>query len=131
MNGKHALMISVAVGIAAIAGTIAATKTINLGRSATTPPAAASSVIAHRTKQLNRAEIALRKALRQKPPKLPSLPTRVPTGRAPSPGVAPVPQQRVVYVRPASIIHTVHRAGSHEGEHEPGDGGGDGGGFDD
>lgn len=128
VNGKHALMISLAVGIAAIAGTIAATKTIHLGRSATTPPAAASSVISHRTKQLDRVEIALKKALRQKPPKLPPLPAAVPPGSAPSAGAAPARQQRVIYVRPAPIIHTIHRAGGHESEHESGDGGG---GFDD
>jgi hypothetical protein len=134
VNGKHALMISLAVGIAAIAGTIAATKTIHLGRSATTRPAAASSVIAQRTKQLDRAEIALKKALMQKPPKLPPLPATVPAGRAPSAGVAPTQQQRVIYVRPAPIVHTIHRAGGHESEHESGDGhesGSGGGGFDD
>ena len=128
MKGKHALMISVAVGIAAIAGAIAATKTTHLGRSAAVQPAAASSAIAHRTRQLDRAEVALRKALTQRPPKLPPLPAATPRSAA----GGPVRQQRVVYVRPAPIVHTVHRAGSHEGDHEPGDGGeSSGGGFDD
>ena len=132
MNGKHALTISLAVAIAAIAGTIAATKTIHLGRSAVAQPASASSAIARRTKQLDRAEIALRKALKQRPPKLPPLPAAVQAGAAPSAGPAAVQQQRVVYVRPAPIIHTLHRAGGHDDEHEADGGGGDGGGgFDD
>jgi hypothetical protein len=133
VNGKHALTISLAVAIAAISGTIAATKTIHLGRSAATKPAAASSVIAHRTKRLDRAEIALQKALKQKPPKLPPLPATVPASSAPIAGAAPPHQPRVVYVRPAPIIHTIHRAGGHENEHESEGGrdGGGGGGFDD
>jgi hypothetical protein len=130
VNGKHALTISVAVGLAAIAGTIAATKTIHLGRPATTQPAAASSAIAHRTKQLDRAQIALTKALRQKPPKLPPLPAAMPAGGPSSTAVAAARQQRVIYVRPAPIVHTIHRAGGHEGDHEGGGGDG-GGGFDD
>ena len=121
VNGKHALLISIAVGIAAIAGTIAATKTVHLGRSAATQPASASVTVAKRTKQLDRAEIALRKALKQQPPKLPPLPAAVPAGSAPIATAAAAPQaQRVVFVRPAPIIHTIHRAGGHESEHESG-----------
>ncbi len=136
MNGKHAFLISLAVGIAAIAGTIAATKTIQLGRPAATQPASATSTIARQSKQLDRAEIALRKALKQKPPKLPPLPAAVPAGSAPIAyaGSAAAPRaQRVVYVRPAPIVHTIHRAGGHESEggHDSEHGDGGGGGFDD
>jgi hypothetical protein len=134
VNGKHAFTISLAVAVAAVAGTIAATKSIHLGRPAATAAPAASSVVAKRTKALDRVEIALRKALAQKPPKLPPLPAAVPAGSAPIAGVAAAPQtQRVVYVRPAPIIRHVHRAGGGEGEHESehGDHGGDGGGSDD
>ena len=135
MTGKHALTISLVVGIAAIAGTVAATKSIHLGRSAA-KPAAASPGVAKRSKALDRVEISLRKALKQKPPKLPSLPAPV-RGGAPVAGSGPAQgAQRVVYVRPAPIIRHVHRAGGHESEHESsadsehgGDGGG--GGFDD
>jgi hypothetical protein len=128
MNGKHALTISLAIGVAAVAGTIAATKTIQLGKPAAAQPASASSTIAARTKQLDRAEIALRKALKQKPPKLPPLPAAVPAGTAPSTlaaaapqAQAPTPAQRIVYVRPAPIVKTVPRTGGeHETEHESG-----------
>jgi hypothetical protein len=133
VNRMHALTISLAVGLAAIAGTIAATKTIHLGGTAGTQPAAASVAIGKRTKQLHQAEIALRKALNQKPPKLPPLPAAVPAGGAPIAGNAAAPgAQRVVYVRPAPIVHTIHRAGGHESEHESGHEADDGGGgFDD
>jgi hypothetical protein len=134
MNGKHAVTISLAVGIAAVAGTIAATKTIHLGRPAATP-AAASSTVATRSKALDRVEISLRKALKQKPPKLPPLPHAT-SGGAPVAGSGPAqPAQRVLYVRPAPIIRHVPRAGGEESEHESshdsehGDDGG--GGFDD
>jgi len=136
VNGKHALTISLVVGIAAIAGTIAATKTIHLGRPAA-QPAAASSSVAKRSKALDRVEISLRKALREKPPKLPPLPAAMPGGGAQLAGSGRAQQaQRVLYVRPAPIIRHVHRPGGGESEHESspdsehgGDGGG--GGFDD
>ncbi len=128
MNRKHAVTISLAAGAAAIAGTFAATKTVQLGRPTATPPAA-SATVAQQTRQLDRAEVALRKALDQKPPALPPLPRSV--GGAPQ--VAASTQQRVVYRRPAPIIRHVHRAGgAHEGELEAADGTDrGGGGFDD
>jgi hypothetical protein len=135
MKRGHALLISLVVGTAAIFGTLAATKTVRLGRPAAAQPAAASTVIAKRTQQLDRAEIALRKALRQKPPKLPPLPATMPArpsgGGSPAASAAPT-QQRVVYVRPAPIIRHLHRAGGEregEGDHEASAHAG--GGFDD
>jgi hypothetical protein len=137
MNGKHAFIISLAVGVAVVAGTIAATKTIQLGKAkpAAVQPASASATIAARTKQLDRAEITLHKALKRKPPKLPPLPATVPAGNTSTFLAAAAPQaqaqaQRVVYVRPAPIVKTIHRTGGHESEHESEHGGG-GGGFDD
>jgi hypothetical protein len=144
MNAKHAVTISLAVGVAAIAGTVAATKTVHLGHPAAAAPVQSSSaLIAQRTKALDRTEAALKKALNQRPPKLPPLPATVsaPVPAAGSPiaapgagAAAPVQQaaQRVVYVRPAPRIVTVHRAGGgHESEHEPEHESGGGGGFDD
>lgn len=147
MNKGHALLIALVVGIAAIAGTIAATKTAHLGQSATAHPKTPSALIAQRTKALNKTEVALRKALKQKPPKLPALPKAAPAAAAPAtsmvaapiPAVAAAPApQRVVYVRPKPIVVTVHRkAGEYEAERDGGEGeyeakrdGGEGG-FDD
>jgi hypothetical protein len=130
VNRKHALTISLAAALAALAGTVAATKSAHLGHASSKPAAVSSALIAKRTAQLDRAEVALRKALAQKPPKLPPLPATASAGAAP----ASAPAQRVVYVRPAPIIRHVHRAGGErESEHESTHEGGheEGGGFDD
>ena len=122
MNRKHAFSISLAVGVAAIAGTVAATKTIHLGTNGPAPSKTRSALIAQRTKALDRTEIALKKALKQRPPKLPPLPAGASAAAGSPVAATPAPPsqaQRVVYVRPAPIIRTVHRAGgTHEAEHE-------------
>ena len=136
MNRKHAITISLAAALAAIAGTVAATKSVHLGHSAAaTTTQSASSVVAQRSAALDRMEVSLRKALAQKPPKLPPLPQKVSGGGAPV-SAAPPQQtaQRVIYVRPAPHIVTIHRAGGgHENEHDGAEGGEHGGGgeFDD
>jgi hypothetical protein len=131
MNGKHAVTISLAVAVAAIAGTFAATRTVHLGRPAAAQPAAATTSVAQRTRQLDRAEIALKKALDQKPPKLPPLPAALTPGAT---ATAPAPtQQRVLYVRPAPVIRHVHRpgGGEHEADSEAAHAQPESGGFDD
>jgi hypothetical protein len=85
-------------------------------------------VIASRTAVLDRTEAALRKALAQKPPKLPSLPATLPARTAP----AQQPAQRVTYVRPAPRVVTIHRhGGEHEDERVADGAEREGGGFDD
>lgn len=104
MNKKHAIRISLAAGLAAVAGTVAATKTVQLGHAGAAAHAS-SAVVTQRTAALNRVELALHKALARKPPKLPSLPAS--TSAQPP---------RVVYVRPAPHVVTIHRPG--HGEHD-------------
>ncbi len=138
MNRKHAVTISLAAGLAALAGTVAATKTVQLGHSAGAKPTTASALIAARTKALDRTEIALHKALGRKPPKLPSLPASTPVATAGlastlvSASAVQQGPQRVVYVRPAPHVVTVHRSGGgeYEAEGDSHEGGGEGG-FDD
>ena len=75
------------------------------------PPQPAARVLgrsAQRTRQLDRAEVALRKALEQKPPKLPPLPAAVPAGGAPS----AAPQ------RPAAAARRLRQAGA-DHRHDP------------
>jgi hypothetical protein len=125
VSRKHAITISVAAGLAVVAGTVAATKTIELRPAAAEPATASPSAIAKRTAALDRAEVALGKALSQRPPKLPPLPQRLPAVRAES-SAPTAPGQttagttpRVVYVRPAPTIRQVPRAdGDDEAEHE-------------
>ena len=112
MNGKHAITISLAAGVAAIAGMFAATKSVQLGHHGSAAAAQSSSaLVAQRSAQLDRAEASLQKALAQKPPALPALPGSPVAAQRPNQAVP-----RVVYVRPAPHIVTIHRPGG--GEHE-------------
>jgi hypothetical protein len=118
MNRTRALIVSLAVGLAAIAGVFALGHTVALGHQA---HATTNRQVAQRTTQLNRYEASLRKALAQKPPALPPVPaaaSATPTSSmqsaasAPLQSIAPV---RVIYHRPPPVIVIKHRAG---GEHE-------------
>jgi hypothetical protein len=108
MNRTRALILSLAVGVAAIAGVFALGHTLSLGNQAR---AVTDRQIAQRSARLDRYQASLRKALAQKPPALPPAPTTSSTA-APAQVAAPV---RVVYHRPPPIVVTKHRAG---GEHE-------------
>jgi hypothetical protein len=116
MNRKHAALIALILSLAAVAGGIAAIRTAHVGAAAKAPSLDAQ--IAARTARLNRAEAALKRAIDQA--QAPAQP--VSTAAAPQ-------AQRIVYVRPAPRVVTIHRSG---GEREGNDGhGSEGGGFDD
>ena len=116
MNRMHALIVSLAVGAAAIAGVFALGHTLSLGNQA---HATTDRQVAQRTAQLDRYEASLHKALAQKPPKLPAVPaTGSSAGSMQSAVSAPAPSApavRVVYHRPPPIVVVKHRA---SGEHE-------------
>jgi hypothetical protein len=115
MSRTAIVIVAAALAFAAVTGTIALTKTVRLGRSATSG-SASSALIARRTAQLDAFEASLNAQLRQKPPAVPKLPAAQPATRT-------VPQ-RVVYVRPAPIVVHKHRAGG-EVEGSDHEGGGD------
>ena len=75
MNRARALIVSFAVAVAAIAGVFALTSTVSLNSQTR---ASTDRQVATRTAQLNRYEASLRKALAQKPPKLPAIPAAGP-----------------------------------------------------
>jgi len=116
MNRMHALIVSLAVGVAAIAGVFALGHTLSLGNQA---HATTARQVAQRTAQLDRYEASLRAALAAKPPKLPPVPApRISGASSQSSVSAPPPSApavRVVYNRPPPIVVVKHRAG---GEHE-------------
>jgi hypothetical protein len=129
MSRTPALVVVLALGFAAVTGTIALTKTVHLGQAAAKPHVSLAA-IAKRKTQLDRFEASLRAQLKQKPPAIPKLPAVPPAATTPAAASAPAPaaSQRVVYVRPAPIVIHKHRAGGeHEGGGEHGDheGGGD------
>jgi len=112
MNRTRALILSLAVGLAAVTGVFALSHTVSLGNQA---HATTGRQVAQRTAQLNRYEASLRKALAQKPPALPPVPAS---------GTASAPQQstasaqlesaapvRVIYHRAPTIVVVKHRAG--------------------
>lgn len=109
MNRTRALILSLAVGVAAIAGVFAVGHTVSLGNQA---HATTDRQVAQRTAQLNRYEASLRKALAEKPPALPPVPTS--SASSPLQSAAPV---RVIYHRPPPVLVVTHRAGG-EDEHE-------------
>lgn len=115
MNRTRALILSLAVGLAAIAGVFALGQTLSLGASARSANAAQ---VARRTAQLDRYEASLHRALARKAPALPPLPTSEAAGT--SRATAPV---RVVYHRPPPVVVVTHRAGGDEGDEHEAEGG--------
>jgi hypothetical protein len=103
MNRARALIVSLAVGLAAIAGVFALGQTVSLGNQAHTTT---NRQVAQRTAQLNRYEASLRRALAQKPPALPPVPASV-SALASMQSAAPA---RVVYHRPPPVVVIKHRA---------------------
>lgn len=104
MKRVHALVVAAIIAVSAVFGSLAATRTVGLHTANANASSAALSARAHR---LDQVEASLRRALRDKPPALPALPS------AP----AAVPAPHVVYKRPAPIVVLKHRPSS-ETEHE-------------
>jgi len=134
MQRANAVLIALLLGAAVVIGSVAALKTADL-KSASAKPGVSARTIARRNARLDKAEIALRKALQRRPPKLPAVP-HYPAVSAPqvSASTASASAPRIIrYVRPAPIVVTTHHAGGddgHEYEHEGGDHEGGGGGDD-
>jgi hypothetical protein len=118
MKRTHALVIAAILATASVVGVVAASRTSHLGAAA--QRASAASLDA-RTRQLNRYEASLRRALAQKPAPLPALP-KTPSRTALA---ASAPAPRIVYHRPPPIVVVKHTHHGDDGfEHEGGDGGG-------
>jgi hypothetical protein len=113
MTRTAALIVSLAIGVAAVFGLFAASRTVSLGNQSR---ASVDAQVAKRTQQLNAYEASLRKALGRKTPALPPLATAA----APATSAQAV---RVVYHRPPPIIIRQHRTGGDDG-YESADGGG-------
>jgi len=113
MNRAVALILSLTIGVAAVFGVFAASRTVSLGNQSR---ASVDAQVAKRTRQLNAYEASLRRALAQKTPALPPLAT----GTTPASSNQAV---RVVYHRPPPIVIHKHRPGGDDG-FESADGGG-------
>lgn len=113
MTRLQALLIAFSVAFAVVAGTYAAMQTTRLGTGATTH-VSATSLVAQR-KALDRTAVALHKALKQHPPKLP--PVRHVAPPAPRIVYSPAPTQSSA--APASRAHD--DGGDHGGRGGPDD----------
>jgi hypothetical protein len=74
VNRIHALAASVIVSLAAIFGVAAMATTTGIGKPEPATTQVSDQVVAERTRKLNRAEAALRRARAKKPPPLPAAP---------------------------------------------------------
>lgn len=108
MNRKHATGIALLIALAAVAGLLAVARTTGLagasGSSATT------ALVQARTAQLDRYETALRDRVAAVDAQLAGS-TGAVSGTAPA-------AQKVVYVRPAPIVRTIHRSHADDGGSE-------------
>jgi hypothetical protein len=100
------------LALAAVLGTIAATRTVSLGASARQTNARAVAV---RAKQLDAYAASLHRALARKPPALPAVPKASASTAAP----------RVIYHRPPPILVVKHTHHGDDGYEHEGGGGGD------
>ena len=112
MSRRHGFVLSLAIGLIAIVGAFAATRTVGLGNSARR---ATDTQVAQRTAALDRYAASLRKALAQDTPQLPALPAGAATAAAPAQTTQPI---RVVYHRPPPVVIHQHRSdgGDDQGE---------------
>ena len=86
MNRIHALAASIIIGLAAIFGVAAMSKTAGVGASKPAASEVSDELIAARQRKLDRAQRALRKVRAEKPPTLPAVPPRT----------VPAPPARVI-----------------------------------
>ena len=113
MKKIHVLAVALTLGTAAVFGVIAATRTVGLGPARSSAAQVTTTSLAARAHRLDKLEVALRRALRKRPPPLPAVPA---VRQAPPAVSAP----RLVYQRPPPIVVVKHRAGHDDSEHESG-----------
>ena len=105
MNKIHVALIAGLLALAALMGTLAATRTVSLGAAGRH---ASDAAVAARTRQLDAYAASLRRALAHKPPSLPAASVAaLPSGPAQTP--------RVIYHRPPPIVIVKHRAHGDDG----------------
>lgn len=113
MKKTNVALIAGLLALAAVLGTVAATRTVSLGAAG---KRATNATVQARTRQLDAYAASLRRALAHKPPALPAAPK--------TNGQAPV--QRVVYHRPPPVVIVTHTSRGGDGGFEQADGGGGG-----
>ncbi len=118
MHPTHRIAIAAILGLAAVAGLLGLTRSLDLGAATASAPPVSPAAIARGNHRLDRAEAALRRARASRPPALPPVPT-YPAVPVASPAPAAPATGAVTYVRPPPRVVTVHRTGG-ERDHEGG-----------
>lgn len=128
MRKLNIIVIAGMLGLAAILGTFAATRTTSLGAAARHANAASYQA---QVRRLDAYAAELKRSLARKPPALPAVPA-MPKVKAPVAPVAPVAPAaaaaapvRVIYHRPPPVVVVKHTHHGDDGA-EQGDGGGGG-----
>lgn len=103
----HAIALSIAIGLIAIVGLFALTRTVGLGNSARS---ATDTQIARQSAALDRYAVSLRRTLARSAARLPLAPAGS-TATAPQGAGQPV---RIVYHRPPPIVIHKHRSGGED-----------------
>lgn len=93
MKKLHVLAIALLLGLAAVFGVLAATRTVGIGSTAHAP--VSQTAIRARSQKLSAAERALHRALKARPPALPAVPAVRRSAQTP---------QQLVYRRPAPLV---------------------------
>jgi hypothetical protein len=119
VHPTHRIAIAAILGLAAVAGLIGLTRSLDLGVAGASPPPVSPAAVARGNHRLERAEAALRHARASRPPALPPIPT-YPAVPAPSSLHAAPAVGAVTYVRPPPHVVTVHRSGGEGDDHEGG-----------
>lgn len=119
MHPIHRTAIAVLIGLAAVAGLVGLTRTLDLGAATPATERVSPRTIATRSHALDKVAATLRKARNSRPPALPEVPS-YPDVPVSSPAPAQAAPRAVTYVRPPPHVVIVPRTG---GEHEGREGG--------
>ena len=111
MNRVHALVVSVVLGTAGVAGAVATTRTMHLGAASASPAQVDRSALRTRTRRLDTWSKALARTLAKRPPALPAMPRFAPVA-IPSYAATAIPVARTVAATPeptsqATALHIV------------------------
>ena len=116
MKRVHIITVALLLGVAAVLGVVAASRTAAVG--VASHSTSSNAAVSARAQRLDRVEVALRKALRDRPPALPRVPPVPPAGSPATTSAA------VVYRRPAPIVVLKHASHRDEGGDREAEGGG-------
>lgn len=119
MHPIHRTAIAVLIGLAAVAGLVGLTRTLDLGAATPATEQATPQTIAKRSHALDKVAASLRRARASRPPALPPVPS-YPDVPVSSPAPSQAAPRAVTYVRPPPHVVTVPRTGGDDDEHHEG-----------